>query len=131
MINLFYLFPYDSKRLLRLVFLIVLPGVVTILCHTEAVFSSSHKKHPISLFNDLTGVSTFGNTFFLDIGHTPTDNNDVSGPAPEAIDDQANTTEETPVAIDVLSNDKNGTVPGEDDDVETFEIDPSTVDLDP
>lgn len=134
MIDLYYLFHFNSKRFLRLALLVLSPGIVTILCHGEGFFSPQ-------LFPDSVG-DHFNFILASEVAHLDieTDEGSPPGSGPEAHDDSFITSEEIPVVTDILSNDKDGK--GKGDGMGPGEggpggkkgsskIDRSTVDLDP
>lgn len=124
MINLYYLYPFSSKRFLRLALLVLSPGIVTILCHAEDFFVTRE-------------VARFEERIAYERIETQKPRSVASAP-PQAHDDFSATSEETPILIDVLSNDQAGKGDGKGDGDGGYEgkkgsskIDPATVDLDP
>ena len=116
-INLYYRYPFDTGRFLRLVFLTLSPGVITILCHGGSFF--------------LADLSSATPRSYVYASYPP------EGPPPQANNDIASTLEEQAVEVDVLENDRSG-MDEEEDDAEQDnlldddkQIDRSTVDLDP
>ena len=110
-------------------------GVVTILCHADGVFSTTHHGEVTHAFFREPAYPGDGDLLDTDIVGSLTGDHDVRGPRPVAEDDFATTDEEVPLTIDVLANDRRGSGDGDDDDDDDdrddYEIDRSTVDLDP
>jgi large repetitive protein len=131
-INLYYLYSCDSRRLLRLVFFALLPGVITILCHAEGFFPPLYLNGGHDLPVIQIPYREFYSPAYTHIGDVHAISaapKGISGPPPRAENDFATTAEEIPVTIDVLSNDRSGKSDGRDDDRSS--IDRASVDLDP
>lgn len=132
MINPYYLYPFSVKRLFRLVFLMLSPGVITILCHAEgfspgAIHSEGYRVHDGGRDDGARGAGFSGMDLMASGAAGP-----GSGPAPTAHNDDATTPEDISVVIYILDNDKSGKSATDDDkDDDAFAIAPSTVDLNP
>lgn len=127
--NVCYLCPLSARRLVRKVFFVLVPGVITILCHAGGWFpalggftdTSATRRTLVAAF----GYSTDAAAAYA--GSAPA--NRYLGQAPVAVDDYAATPEDSPVTVNVLANDQIGQAPGKDDDDDR--IDAATVDLEP
>lgn len=116
------------------------PGVITILCHGESLFSPDFSNTLVDSYLESLAHED-GFAFAVPLSDAITDRPDkgvVEGPPPQANDDAATTPEEVPVTIDVLGNDRSGEEEDDDDkeqdrvtDNDTAQIDRSSVDLDP
>lgn len=125
--NLCLLCPLSARRILRRVSLVLVPGVITILCHAEAAAWN---------FTDPWAARRTFTTAF----HPRTNSADrvAAGPAhgnsvvhpPAAEDDFATTMEDTSVTLNVLANDQSGQETGNGDEHDNS-IDSTSVDLDP
>src|SRR5688500_16113366 len=110
----------------------LLPGLITILCHAGALFPYEVMDggfNTVSYLERRVPAEDFAVVNYLSL----TDLTAYRGPAPIAEDDFASTQEETPITFDILSNDKKGSSGDDDDDDDDsdFRIDRSSVDLDP
>jgi gliding motility-associated-like protein len=123
----FYVSSVGYMRVKCLVTLYLVFGLVTILCHASSLVPA------MSYFK---GIDWLYDTENISASYRPESSSDLeSGKKPKAKDDFAVTTEDTPVTINVLSNDEEGEGDdGEGDDEENEndnEIDIGTVDLNP
>jgi large repetitive protein len=139
-INLYYLYSFNSKRFLRLALLFLSPGIVTILCHGEGFFPPTYFRDSLNDHFDYVVAREVARLEepIVHEGIEKQKPRSVAGAPPEARDDFSTTLEETPVVTDVLSNDKEGgdwgpgNGDGDDDGKKgSSMIDPATVDLDP
>ena len=130
MTNLCYLYPLSATRFLRRVFLVLVPGVITILCHAGTwlpTFSGFSNDIEVSESLDATfkrAADWPAVTYAVSVFETK-----LEGPV--ATDDFATTPEDSPVTINTLANDQSGEGRGGDDDDDDKRIAPATVDLDP
>jgi hypothetical protein len=135
--NQYTLYSFDPRRLLRLVLLLVSPGIITILCHAGSFFPplplNSIKDYNLGREDEYIALLGDKDAAFPDT-------KEFSGPPPHAEDDFATTSEETPVTINILENDRHGEEENknnddddndDDDDRGRFRIDSETVDLRP
>ncbi|MEO5601645.1 MAG: tandem-95 repeat protein [Cyclobacteriaceae bacterium] len=119
------------KTLLRLIFFVLSSGVIIIPCHAGSFNFSANLSFKSNFASDdgfyktpLHPVTNIEDLTFRELSSLP-----VKGNKPKAEDDFVTTSEETPVSINVLTNDTSG---GDDDDENNdSDIDSATVDLDP
>ncbi|MEX2232877.1 MAG: tandem-95 repeat protein [Cyclobacteriaceae bacterium] len=94
MINLYYLYPFGSKQILRLVLFVVSAGIVTILCHAEAFLPPLYFSNTSNLLidpNHFRDVNSPDHTHIGDITTTSSRATTFRGKAPKTKDDFAST----------------------------------------